>query len=79
MPKGFPRPILLTHPECSEEFFVGKIGQGNPWVGKVFNFPKKELYIILSSFEMKIRDFFYENFTERVVILLDCPKGRKVT
>jgi len=29
--------------------------------------------------EMKMRDLFYKNFAERVVILLSSPKGRKVT
>jgi len=28
---------------------------------------------------MQMREFFHENLTERVVILLNCPKGRKVT
>ena len=28
---------------------------------------------------MKIREFFHENFEEQVVILLNCPKSRKVT
>ena len=34
---------------------------------------------MLSSFEMKMRDFFHENFSERVVLLLNCHKGLKVT
>ena len=39
-----------------------------------FRFPKK---LVLSFFEMKMREFFYENFAGG--ILLNCPKGRKVT
>ena len=75
--QGFPGPILPTkHLECSEGCFVGKIGRGNPWLSNIFNFPKKELYTILSFFEMKMRLFFSENFAERVVILRNCPKGR---
>jgi len=26
---------------------------------------------------MKMREFFHQNLAERVVILLNCPKGRK--
>ena len=38
----FLRPILLTkHPERREGCFVGKIGLGNPWLSKNFNFPKQ--------------------------------------
>ena len=74
---GFPRPILPTkHLERSEGCFVDKIGRGNPWLRNIFNFPKKELYTILSSFEMKMRVFFPENFAERMIILRNCPKGR---
>ena len=40
------------HPERYEGGFAGKIGSGNPWLSKIFNFPKK--------FEIKMRDFFYE-------------------
>ena len=47
-----------------------------PWLRKNFNFPKKYLYTILSSFEMKMLNFFPENFAERVVIIDNCPKGR---
>ena len=44
-----------------------------------FQFSEKEVDTILSYFEMKIREFFHENFEEQVVILLNCPKSRKVT
>ena len=45
-----------------------------PRLSKIFSFPRKLLYTILSSSEIKMRDFFHENFAERVVILLNCPK-----
>ena len=61
------------------ECFKDKIGRGNPWLSKYFNFPKKQLYTILSSVEVNARIFFPENFAERVLILHDCPKRRKVT
>ena len=57
--------------------FLGKIGQGNPLLSKIYNFLKKRLFKNLSSFKM--REFFHENFAMRVVILLNYPKGRKVT
>ena len=59
--------------------FVGKVGRGIPWLSNIFYFPKKYLYTILLSFEMKLRKLFHTNFVKRVVILLNCPKGRKVT
>ena len=31
---------------------------------------------MVSSFEMKMRQFFPENYAERVVILHNSPKGR---
>ena len=31
------------------------------------------------SFKAQLREFFHENFAERVVILLNCSSGRKVT
>jgi len=33
----------------------------------------------LSSSKMRMREFFPENFPERVVILQNCPKGCYVT
>ena len=33
----------------SQGCFVGKIGRGDHSLSKIFNFPKKELYAILSS------------------------------
>ena len=47
-------------------FPTPKISQEMPWLGKNFNL----------IFEVKMREFFHENFPERVVILLNCPKGR---
>ena len=50
-------------------YFTGKLGE--------FYFTKgSHGYTILSSFEMKIREFFLVNFAERVVISHNCPKGR---
>ena len=78
--KGFPIPILPTkHPECSERCLEGKTGRGNPWLSNIFKFPKKKLYTILSSLEMQMCKFFHERFAERVVISLNCLKGRYVT
>ena len=49
--RGFPRPIWpAKYHERSEGYFAGQIGQGNPRWSKNFNFPKKLLYTILSSF-----------------------------
>ena len=57
--------------------FVGKIVRGNPARGsEKFKFPEK---IVVSSFEVKMRECFHKNFAERVVILLNCPKVRNVT
>ena len=62
----FQRPILPTkHSDSSEVCFLDIIGQGNPWLDNIFILPKKKLYTILSSFELKI----CEKFAERVVIL----------
>ena len=36
-------------------------------LSKILNFPKKKQYTILSSFEMKISDYFHENLAEQVV------------
>ena len=78
--QGVPRPIFPTkHPERSEGCFVDKIGLGNSWSSKIFKCPKKQLYRILSSFEMKMRDVFSENFAEREVILHKCTNGREAT
>ena len=41
-------------------------------------FLEKQLYTILLSVEMQIREFVHENFAERVVFLINCPKWRKV-
>ena len=69
--QGFTRPIQPTkHPECSEGCLEGKTSRGNPWLSYIFNFPKKKLYTILSSFEMQMCKFFHEKFAERVVISL---------
>ena len=40
-------------------------------------FSRKNSSTILSSFEMKMREFVHENFAKWVVILLNCHKGRK--
>ena len=40
--------------------FLDKIGLGSPWLCKIFNFPKKYLYTVLSSFEKKTRIFSWE-------------------
>ena len=50
-----------------EGYFAGQIGQGNPRRSKIFNFPKKLLYTVLSSFGItskrwsKIRNFLMKN------------------
>ena len=49
---------LQKHPARSEGCFAGKIGRENPWLIKICNFPKKWLYTILSSYDMKMREFF---------------------
>jgi len=57
-----------------------KIGPREPVVKLKFYFPEKIIvHNFLSSSEMKMCEFFPENFAERVVILRNCPKGRQVT
>ena len=49
---------------------------------KMVNFPKKSKYklnTILAFLEMKIRKCLQANLAEELIILLNCPKGRKVT
>ena len=41
-----------------------------------FYFPEKVVVYNFIVFEMQMREFFHENFAERIVILLNCPKGR---
>ena len=40
---NFTQPMVpkTKHPERSEICFVDKVGRGNPWLSKNFNFPKK--------------------------------------
>ena len=44
-------------------------------LGKIINFPKSSC----TQFLDENARIFHENFAEQVVILLNCPKGRKVT
>ena len=67
---------ILPYQGFSRPIFVSKICRGNLWLSKNFNFPKKQLFIILSSIEMKMHEFFPQNFAKRVVILHHSPKGR---
>ena len=48
-----------------------------PRLSKIFSFPRKLLYTILSSSEIKMRDFFHENFAERVLFYLIVPRNVK--
>ena len=74
--QGFPRPISpATHPGSSEEWIVGKIGQGSPHLFVNLISKKKELYTSLSSFHMKLCTFVHHNFTELVVILILLSQG----
>ena len=60
------RDIWIFH---SKVFSSERSDRGNPWLSKILNFPKK-LYTILPAFELKMREFFPENFAERLVILI---------
>ena len=78
--EGFPRSIFCLQNIQSAASIVLQTKLVEGCQSKVkFNFPKKSVYRILSSFEMKLGEFVHENFAERVVNLLNCPKGRKVT
>ena len=70
------KPLPLILPREVEK--NGSRARGPPdwilsWLSKIFNFPKNWMYTILSFFGMKMRDYFPENFAERVVILHNCP------
>ena len=61
--RGLPLPIL------------SKLIEGEPVVKSNFLISRKSSYTILSSFEMKVCEFFPENFAESVVILHNYPMG----
>ena len=44
-----------------------------------FEFPEKVVVYKLLSFKMKMREFFFQNFADRVVISFYCHKERKIT
>ena len=46
---------------------------------KNFNFHEKVIVHYFIAVEMKTRELIHDPFAERVDILLNCPKGRKVT
>ena len=56
--KGLRDQFCLQTFRAQQGVFLGKIGQGNPWLSKIFNFPKQELFTILSSFEKENVQFF---------------------
>ena len=75
--QGFPRPIVPTKYHEHREMYLTKFVKLN--VVKIHNFLKKLLCTIISFFKKKMHKFFDKKITKRAIILLNCPKGRKVT